>query len=127
MARRWKNGTYLKVRRWVDRDIADYPRNSIALQGVLIAMLALAMGAYAAGSLAIAAFWLLAFPPGAIWTAFVLWRVVRITRAATIRGDRGYDQKTRYILPPEYADSESVWAASRRKRLNARNRHASPR
>ncbi len=120
MARRWKNETYLKVRRWVDRDVTTYPRYSVAFQGAFIAMIVLLLGAHALGRVATLGFWLLIFPLWAAWTAFVLWRVVRITRAATIRGDRGYDQKTKFILPPEYAQSESVLAASRRGRRSRR-------
>lgn len=120
MTRRWKNETYLKLRRWVDRDVSAYPHHSIAFQGALIAMGILLFGAHVLGGVTILGFWLVVFPTWAMWTVFVLWRVVRISRAAMIKGDRGYDQKTRYILPPEYADSESVLTASRRGRRRRR-------
>ena len=51
------------------------------------------------------AFWLLVSLFGAAWTGFVLWRASRIMKAATIRGDRQFDQRGKYLLPPEYAAS----------------------
>lgn len=116
MALRWRNQTCLKVRRWVDRDISVHPRQSIALLGAFLAMLIILLGASALGSLATVGFWILIFPTWAAWTVFVVWRVIRLTRAITIKGDRAYDQKTKFTLPPQYADSESLLAASRRGR-----------
>ncbi|NBW07321.1 MAG: hypothetical protein EBR82_04785 [Caulobacteraceae bacterium] len=49
-----------------------------------------------------------------IWTGFVLWRAGRMMQAASIKGDRQYDQHGKYLLPPEYARSESATAARRR-------------
>jgi hypothetical protein len=124
MARRWKSSTYVKVRRWVDHDLVTYPRHSLALQGSFILVFVIGLGAYAGKPVALVAFWFLIFPLWVAWAVFVLWRVSRLTRAAAILGDRQYDQKTRFMLPPEYADSESVTAASRRRRLNARRQRA---
>lgn len=115
MARRWKNETYLKVRRWVDRDLVAYPRNSIAFQGGFIVLIVLALAAYAGGIVTVVGFWGLIFPLGASWLGFVQWRVSRLSKAASLKGDRHYDQKGKYMLPPEYATTESVTAASRRK------------
>lgn len=119
MPRRCKNERYLKVRRWVDRDLVDYPRHSIALQGGFLALMLLALAAYAGGLVTIIAFWLMIFPVGAAWLGFVFWRAYRLSQAATIRNDRLYDQKAKFMLPHEYATTESVSAASRRKRRKA--------
>ena len=120
MALRWRNQTYLKVRRWVDRDISVYPRQSIALLGAFLAMMISLLGASALGPLATLGFWILILPIWSAWTVFVVWRLFRITRALSMKGDRGYDQKTKFSLPPQYADSESVLAASRRGRRSRR-------
>ena len=61
------------------------------------------------------------------WMVFVGWRGVRVAKAATIKGDRDYDQKTKFMLPPEYADSESLRATNRRKHLGAGSIHGSRR
>lgn len=119
MARSARGENYLRVRRWVDRDLAAYPRDSLALWGPTgIAILAL-VGAYNAGPaepVAVALFWLLIAPPWGAWMGFLLWRASRIIRFEAIKGDREYDQRGKFLLPPEYARSESVAAASRRER-----------
>ena len=110
---------YLRVRRWVDRDLAAYPRDSLALWGPTGIAALLFVGAYNAGPaepVAVALFWLLIAPPWAAWLVFVLWRASRIIRCETIKGDREYDQRGKYLLPPEYARSESVAAANSRDR-----------
>lgn len=50
------------------------------------------------------------------WFGFVGWRASRLLRAAAVKGDRQFDRKTKFTLPPEYAASESVTAARRRAR-----------
>ena len=113
------NSTYLTVRKWIDHDIAHrYRQPSIQVSslvtGILLMTLILADG------------WLfrLALAPllllSAIWTGFVFWRLSRILRAATIIGDREYDRKAKFMLPPEYANSESATAAGRHKRQGLR-------
>ena len=61
-------------------------------------------------------FWLLFVPAMAVWLGFAFWRAGRLTRAAATKDDWEYDQKSKFLLPPEYADRESVLAASRRRR-----------
>ena len=119
MPARWKRSAYLKVRRWVDHDLVTYPRHSLSLEGSSVLIIVLGLAAYALGSIALIAFWLVMFPVWAAWAAFVLWRVARLVRAASIRGDRQYDQKGKFRLPPEYASTESATAASRRRRRKA--------
>jgi len=61
-------------------------------------------------------FWLLPIPLALAWTAFVIWRAGRLTRAASILSARDYDRSGKFLLPPEYANSESSFAAARRAR-----------
>lgn len=117
---RWKNRSYLKVRRWVDQDLLAYPRRPISLMGPLfVAPLAFAAASFF-GMLTVVVFYTLVAPGLALWTTFVLWRAGRIMRAAAIRGDRQFDQRGKYLLPPEYAASESATAAGRRRRNSRR-------
>lgn len=46
--------------------------------------------------------WLIAALLTMAWTAFVLWRVARLSRAAALKGDRAYDQRTKFALSSEY-------------------------
>jgi hypothetical protein len=47
---------------------------------------------------------------------FVIWRASRLARATFRRSGRMYERSGRYALPPEYADSEDAYLASRRRR-----------
>lgn len=58
------------------------------------------------------------------WNAFVIWRATRIVRAFSIKGDRDYDQRVKFILDPEQQRSESVTATSQRKRSQRRRSRA---
>jgi hypothetical protein len=78
------------------------------------------IGAYSAGSLARATGWTLIVPLGVIWTGFVGWRIARLLRAGSIKGDRAFDQRGKFLLSPEYHRSESVTAASQRRRSQRR-------
>jgi len=51
-----------------------------------------------------------------LWTGFVLWRVLRLSRASGVKGDREFDRSTRPMLGPEYRDAESATKARRRRR-----------
>jgi hypothetical protein len=50
-----------------------------------------------------------------ILVAFVGWRLQRLMRARAIKMGRLYERKSRYALPPEYADSEDALLAARRR------------
>lgn len=114
MSRFDKDSAYLKVRRWIDHDIATRFRSpSVTFSSVVTIGLAFALAF--AGDWLSRTMWLGLLLLSSAWTGFVFWRVSRIVRAMTIKGDRQYDQKTKFTLPPEYANSESVSAASRRR------------
>jgi hypothetical protein len=52
------------------------------------------------------------------WFALVGWRGWRLFRQSAARSDRHYDSKGKYLLPPEYAATESATKArSRRKKV----------
>ena len=52
----------------------------------------------------------------ALWFGVVGWRAWLLFRRSAAKSDRLYDQKGKYMLPPEYADTESATGARRRKR-----------
>ena len=119
MSRFEKDSAYLVVRRWVDHDIAHHHRApSVSLSSILTISLAFAL-VRADGWVSRMA-WLGPLLLSSAWTGFVLWRAWRVTRAMTIKGDRQYDRKTKFKLPPDYSGSESVLAASRRRRRSRR-------
>ena len=116
-----RNNSYLTVRRWIDHDIAHRYRApsvqiSAVLTGVLVMFLLCADGWLL--RLALAPFLLLS----AICTGFIFWRLSRIMRATTILSARDYDHRGKFLLPPEYANSESSLAAARRKRRGSSQR-----
>lgn len=51
----------------------------------------------------------------AVWFALVGWRAWRLFRQSAERNDRLYDQSGKYVLPPEYAHTESATKARRRR------------
>jgi hypothetical protein len=121
MAQAKRGETYGRLKRWVDKDLAaGWPvRRPLALYGPFCAAGFVGIGAYNAGSFAgfaVALFWWVIVPLWAIWTAFVLWRASRLMRAVTLRSDRLYDRGGKYLLPPEYAATESLTAIHRRAR-----------
>ena len=120
MARRWTNQTYLKIRRWVDGDIASSPQRPISLFGPFVfGALALAV-AYREAPGAVPWVWVTVIPLVAAWMGFGLWRGSRLMQAAAIRGDRDFDRRIKFSLPSEYAFSESVTGAQQRKRRTLR-------
>jgi hypothetical protein len=58
----------------------------------------------------------LVFAFDAIWFALVGWRAWRLFRQFAERNDRLYDRSGKYVLPPEYADTESATKARRRSK-----------
>ncbi|MGA0546432.1 hypothetical protein ACO2Q1_14260 [Brevundimonas sp. VNH65] len=115
MGRRWTNRTYLKVRKWVDDDLTEVRGRAISLFAPVYAGIGALVAAGLLGPVGIGVFWLLALPALIACEVFVLWRAVRLSRAFTILGDRDYDRRGKYLLPPEYANTESPLAAKRRK------------
>ncbi len=51
------------------------------------------------------------------WFGFTGWRGWLIFRRTAIREDRRYDRIGKYLLPPEYANTESATKARERARL----------
>jgi hypothetical protein len=123
MALKAKPTTYMRVRRWVDHDLANRYRPASLFVPLFVALIGTAI-ALQVGGAASAIGWTIALP-GAACLGFALWRALRLMRAAAIKGDRQYDRRTKFTLSPEYHSSESVTAASRRKR--ARQRQPQPR
>lgn len=111
---------YLLVRGWVDRDILRNPRYSIALFGPIYAGTATFLGLSLFGSFGRIAFCVLFLPLIVAWVFFAAWRATRLLRADIIKSDRDYDRRGKYLLPPEYAATESPLAASRRRRRTRR-------
>ena len=119
MARTTKANTYLRIRRWVDRDLVAHYRPLSPFLGLLPVIILAPIwrilegpAAWVSGTLAISL--------SVIWTGFVLWRVARLYKAVGVKGDRAYDQRGKYLLAPEYHRSESVTAAAQRKRSQRR-------
>jgi hypothetical protein len=105
---------YLRLRRFVDRDLAAHPRPLSPYVGFLPAVAMGALGARMSGLPSLAG-WALAVCCGICWTGFVIWRIARLGKAAGLKGDRRYDRRTRFILAAEYEETESVTAARRRR------------
>lgn len=111
--------TYLRVRRWIDHDIANrYRAPSLTLS--LMATIFIAFGFRLVGGGLSLAIWLALLLLSTAWTGFVLWRATRLIRTMSIRGDRKFDQQDKFQLLPEYVGSESVTAAAQRKRKSGR-------
>lgn len=103
---------YLKIRKWVDRDLSQYGKPlSLIMPQAAAGLAIMAMPTTALRWMAL----LLIGVPCFLWTTFVLWRGWRLTKAHQLRSARYYEQYTRYTLPTEYADSEDALLAKRRK------------
>jgi hypothetical protein len=112
---------YLRLRRFVDRDLGhhlSYTQSATLSVWAVVVPLApfvLLKSPYNAAELAIAA---LSITASVSWVAFLLWRCLRLLRAAGARGDRDFDRRSKHMLGPEYRSTESFTAArSRRKRV----------
>jgi hypothetical protein len=119
MSRFEKDNAYLILRRWIDHDIAHrYRAPSVQISSVVTGFLVISLLFAEGWLMRLALITLLLI--SSICTGFVFWRLSRIVRAFTIKGDREYDQKGKFLLPPEYANSESTTTAERRNRRSAR-------
>ena len=119
MAKAAKANIYLRVRRWVDHDIAHRYKSPV-LQLSFFAAIFLGFLSRNLERPSSWVAWLLAMAVVLAWNAFVLWRATRIFRAFSIKGDRDYDQRVKFTLDPDHQQSESVTATSRRKRSQRR-------
>lgn len=119
MAKATKADFYLRVRRWVDHDIAHrYKSPVLGLSFIAAIFLGFLSRNLERPSSWVA--WALAMALVLAWNAFVIWRAVRIVRAFSVKGDRDYDQRVKFTLDPEHQRSESVSATSQRKRSRRR-------
>jgi len=119
MAKAARANIYLRVRRWVDHDIAHRYKSPVLQLSWFAAIFLGFLARDLEHTLSWVA-WLLAMAVVLAWNAFVLWRASRISRAFSIKGDRDYDQRVKFTLDPEHQQSESVTAASQRKRSQQR-------
>ncbi|WP_305758401.1 hypothetical protein [Brevundimonas sp.] len=119
MAKAAKANFYLRVRRWVDHDIAHRYKSPVLGLSFIAAMFV----GFLSRNLERPSSWIawsLAMAVVLAWNAFVLWRAIRIVRAVSIKGDRDYDQRVKFTLDIEHQRSESVSAASQRERSRRR-------
>lgn len=104
----------VRLRRWVDRDLL---RSNRPVSVVLpVAPIVAGAGLFGHGS----AGWWLAMAAGAIAALWWLSRILHVLRVASEVSGRTYDRKTRYILPPEYAESLSARGERKRRLRQAR-------
>ena len=120
MALKANSGTYIRIRRWADHDIANRHRPVSIFFPFFVTLIAATIALKVSGA-ASAISWMVALL-GAVCLAFVLWRAARLVRVLSIKGDRAFDQKDKFLLSPEYHRSESVTAASQRKRRRSPRR-----
>ncbi|HST91375.1 MAG TPA: hypothetical protein VLJ13_04175 [Brevundimonas sp.] len=104
---------YVVVRRWVDaRFSSDETRQGDL---VVLPVVILVLPLWFAGSMPILAACGVVIALAWLW--FVSWRAWRLIRTASIKDARDYDRRGKFLIPPEYATSESHFAHHRRKRL----------
>jgi hypothetical protein len=101
---------YVRLRRIVDKDLANSVRPltpSLSFLPFFLLQIVLQQRSWAGWSLAISA--------GGAWLMFVGWRAVRLLKAGALKGDRSYDQISKFALPPEYSSTESATKARQRR------------
>lgn len=107
------------LRRFVDRDLRRKPITTAGNLTLLIGglpWLALIATNERQGLATLSAPMIAAIAFDLIWFSYVGLRASSLLRQAAARGDRVYDRKGKYALPPEYSDTESVTKARRRRR-----------
>jgi hypothetical protein len=107
------------IRRFIDWDLRRKPvttaGNLTLLVGMMPWFLALLLRPTTPSSaFSVAAVMAIIFD--VIWFGFVGWRALLLFRAFGAKGDRLYDSAGKYVLPPEYAKTESATKARRRRR-----------
>ena len=106
------------LRRFVDWDLTrpGMPRNGSLSAAVGLLLLAFATAVTHGESEAVSFISLLpALPLPLAWSGFVVWRQLRLLRAAALKGERSYDRGGKAMLSADYADSESATAARLRR------------
>ena len=113
--------TLERLRRFVDWDLKRKPITTAGNLTLLIGMLPWLMLAATKdkeGSPAFSMAFFSALLFDAAWFGYVGWRAWLVFRQAAARGDRIFDRKGKFDLPPEYAGSESATKARSRRRRN---------
>jgi hypothetical protein len=105
-------------RRWIDKDLLDLRPVSLFVPLFLLAV-PVWLHSAAGDSLLVNAAVVICAVPSTAGFAFFFWRASRVYRAGLIRSSRMYEQRTRYALPPEYADTEDAMLAKRREARRA--------
>ncbi|WAC60705.1 hypothetical protein [Brevundimonas sp. SL130] len=112
--------TYFKMRHWVDAQLSSesrHVRERPFIVSLIILFIPALLGwapfvprwAVSSSLVVAAAFWV-------SWIAFVGWRAARLIRASNYKSARDYDRRGKFLLPPEYAASESYMSHKRRSR-----------
>ena len=109
---------YPRFRRWVDRHILHSTRPRDIMLPLAPAVLGAAL--FERGD----AGWSLGMAAGALIFMWWVGRVYHVMRVVSYVAGRSYERTTRYLLPPEYADSTasrlSRFRKARKKRLTPR-------
>ncbi len=103
-----------QLRRWLDGAIADDARAAVLplLPLVAVGLLLLRLG----GPLLLIPF----LPLAAAILLFDCWRLLRVSRASSLRAARQYERVGRYMLPSDYHDStHAALDAHRRRKAKA--------
>lgn len=108
--------TYLAIRRFVDRDLKRSPIRSISPFLGFPPLIGAELIVKSLNTPAATLVWSASIAFSFAWTGFVVWRAFRLLKADGIKGDRRFDQKTKYELSAEYWTSESASQATRRSR-----------
>lgn len=111
-------GALERLRRFVDWDLRARPISRAGALTFIIGMLpwlALVATDDRQGTNALSPSVIAAITFDVVWFSYVGWRAWLAFRRSSIRGDRLYDIKTKYALPPEYAETESATKARRRR------------
>jgi hypothetical protein len=118
--------TYLRVRKWTDKTLSAHlsTQQSVALTPAYLLLFPFIVLEWATSGAAPDVLWLFPIPLTLTWVGFVSWRAGRLGKAASIRSARYYDQRGKFLLPPEYGKSESSLAAARRERREWSHRRA---
>ena len=107
------------IRRFVDWDLRRKPVSSAGNLTLLVGMTPWLLGLFArsvTGSPNFSVVVVAAIAFDVIWFGFVCWRALLLFKAFAAKGDRLYDRMGKYVLPSEYAATESATKARSRRR-----------
>ena len=110
---------YPSIRRFVDRDLKRHGARPFSLFIAIVPLLVAALLAGHLGRSASFLLWAACIAVSAGWTIFVGWRALLLLLKASVRADEAYDAHTKYLLPPEYRDTESATSARRKRRRSS--------